>query len=64
LVAVGGPLAVAVGLLKRLVSKGEEGVAAGASGVRLPPVVAGLVSLKGVEGVVSRASSDETSMLS
>jgi hypothetical protein len=64
LVALGGPLAVAVGLLKRLVSKGEEGVAAGASGVRLPPVDAGLVSLEGAAVVVSRASSDETSILS
>ena len=64
LVALGGPLPVAVGLLKRLVSKGEEGVAAGASGVRLPPVDVGFASLAGAAGVISRASSEETSMLS
>lgn len=63
MVAFGGTLAVAVGLLKRLVSKGEEGVAAGTIGVMLPPVLPCLASL-GETVVVSRTSSVEMSMLS
>lgn len=58
-----GPEEVAVGLLNRLVSKGDEGVAAGGSGVELLPEVTVLTSLV-AEVFGSRISSELTSILS
>ena len=58
----GGPADEAVGLRKRLVNKGEEGVVVeGITGVTLPPVV---VLTSAEAATVSRPSSLETSMLS
>ena len=58
-----GPVDEAVGLRKRLVNKGEEGVVdEGTTGVELLPPVVVLTSVGAV--TVSRPSSLETSMLS